>query len=241
MVIWFLLPLLYLLLSSLILLIVPETPPPEEIPVEIVDDACYIDTYYSSLNETSCEIEVTFNQRVYPGKIGVAFYDKNDRLLETLYIDIGYYSYDTEHSNTYFTVNGNVDSYEIIDYSDIRSAETDIFLSEKENVESIVAGLWVLWAWFRGIYVIPLTLTALCFSCKQYRCGEHTVTVYAGRMHHYIKVDGIKVDERNALISFSGIFMNNKLPEGDLMEVYISSFTKRITLRCGGVLMTPDL
>ena len=107
--------------------------------------------------------------------------------------------------NTYFDVSGEVDSYEIVDYSKLNSAEMDIYNESESNSFASLFLLIFMWAFFRCIYAIPLTLTALFFSCKSYQINGHYIVVYAGRMNHYIKVDGRKIDEKNSLISFSAI------------------------------------
>jgi hypothetical protein len=82
-------------------------------------------------------------------------------------------------------------------------------------------------------------LTSLFFSCKSYLVGEHRILVYAGRMHHYIKIDGQKHDEKNSLISFVAITLNATLETGEVIEVHIPSFTKRTSLKVNGKLETP--
>ena len=85
-----------------------------------------------------------------------------------------------------------------------------------------------------------MPLTALFFSCKSYQINGHYIVVYAGRMHHYIKVDGKKIDEKNSLISFSAINLNAVLDTGEEINVYIPAFTKRMSLRVNGVLEQPS-
>ena len=241
-IIWFFLPLILIIFALIVSAIIPDSPDPEFPPIEIEAEGCYILEYYEYLEETTCELEITFNQNVYSGRVTVAFYDVNGYELETLSIDLNsddYWSYGTTMVNTYFTVEGKVDSYEIIDYSEIESAELDLYYDDIDNSASIFGGILGLWIFIRGFYVIPLALTSLFFSCKTYRVGEHVIVVYAGRMKHYIKIDGQKYDEKNALISFSAIKLNATMETGEQIEVYIPSFTKRISLRVNGVLETP--
>ena len=243
-IIWFFLPPTIMIIAVIVRNLTPIPTADEIPPIEIESENVYIQTYYEYLNETTCELEITFNQNVYEDYVTVAFYDINGNELETLSIylssqDSLYYDYGTKMGNTYFDVNGKVDSYKIIDYSGMESAELDYYndvLDENLTDFNLTMFGWMI---ARGIYAIPLFLTALFFSCKTYRVGEHEIVVYAGRMKHYIKIDGRKYDEKNALISFSAITLNAMLDSGEKIEVYIPSFTKRISLRVNGVLETP--
>ena len=239
-ILWFFLPLLILF----IYLIAPTSEEPEFPQIELISDECYILDYYESLNETTCSIELTFNQNVYEGPITVDFFDKNGKKLETLTIPLtnaDYYpSYGIKMVNTYFDISGEVDSYEIVDYSKLLSAEMDIYLESESDLISAFIALILVWAFFRCIYAIPVTLTALFFSCKSYQINEHFIVVYAGRMHHYIKVDGKKIDEKNSLISFSAINLNAVLDTGEEINVHIPAVTKRMSLRVNGILEQPS-
>jgi hypothetical protein len=84
-------------------------------------------------------------------------------------------------------------------------------------------------------------LTAMFFSCKKYQVNGHCIIVYAGRMHHYIKIDGKKYMEKNALVSFSPITLSAELDSGEKIDVHIPWFTKRMTLHADGILVDPIL
>ena len=243
-VLWFFLPLLIILFILFVSILTPTSAEPEFPPIELISDECYITEYYEYLDESTCSIELTFNQNVYEGPITVDFFDKNGKKLETLTIPLtnaDYYpSYGTKMVNTYFDVSGEVDSYEIVDYSKLNSAEMDIYNESASDLEASLIALIFIWAFFRCIYAIPLILTALFFSCKSYQINGHYIVVYAGRMHHYIKVDGKKIDEKNSLISFSAINLNAVLDTGEEINVYIPAFTKRMSLRVNGVLEQPS-
>ena len=82
---------------------------------ELVDYNAYIDTYYSSLNQTSVDIELNFNRPVDSVSATISFYDSSKHLLETK--KISFYSYGTKTAeNSYTVINGKVDSYELISY-----------------------------------------------------------------------------------------------------------------------------
>jgi hypothetical protein len=239
-IVWFFLPLIFFMMLKPAFFQYEDIEIP---PVAIEQDNCYIEEYYEYINETTCSLEITFNQRVYEGPVTVVFYDKSGRELETLVIPLtnaDYYpSYGTKMVNSYFDVAGEVDSYEIIDYSDLQSAEWDLYDDNEYYEYSTVLGLFIVWACVRCFYVIPLVLSSLFLNCKAYSIYGHCVVVYAGRLHHYIKVDGRKYDEKNTLISFSAITLTAQLLEGDKIEVYIPSFTKRMSLRVNGILEEP--
>ncbi len=237
-VLWFFLPLLVAV--ALMLAVAGRTP--EFPPVEIVEDACYIEEYYEYSRETTCSLEITFNQNVYEGSVTVVFYDEYGWRLETLSIPLTnadyFSSYGTKMENTYFSVEGKVDSYEIIDYSDLQSAEEE---SYKDN-DSLynMAYVFILLMPLRCPYALPILITALFFNCKRYRVNGHVIIVYTGRLRHYIKVDGKKYDQKNALISFSPITLNAVLDTQERIEVYIPFFTKRMTVRADGILVNPS-
>lgn len=243
-VIWFALPLIIIIFCLLLSVIISEATVDDFDPVEIESDELYVELYDSYLNESICSLEISFNQNVYEGHVTVSFYDVNENLLETLDLyltsaNYDYEDYDTELRNIFFTVKGNVEYYEIIDYSDIETAEADI-ANEHEGLLALVF-LAVLWGFIRLIYATLITLTALFFSCKQYYVNGHCIIVYAGRMHHYIKIDGRKYTEKNALISFSPITLTAELESGERIDVNIPWFTKRMTLHVDGMLIEPTL
>ena len=233
---WFFLP----LLVAIALMVAVAGRTPEFPPVEIVEDACYIEEYYEYLGETVCSLEITFNQNVYEGSVTVEFYDEYGWWLETLDIPLtnaeSYSSYGTEMENTYFSVEGEVDSYEIIDYSELQSAEQENY----NNTLYTIAEILLLLMPLRCPYALPILITALFFNCKRYLVNGHVIIVYTGRLRHYIKVDGKKYDQKNALISFSPITLNAVLDTQERIEVYIPFFTKRMTVRADGILVNPS-
>lgn len=237
-ILWFFLPIILIVL--LICIYIPDEEPqfPE---IEIERDNLHIENYLEYSNKTTCSLEITFNQRVYEGPVTVAFYDINNRQLETVIISMetaSYSSYDTNMVNSYFDVSGKVASCKIIDYSKLQSAEPDIY-NPYDGLTGFTVMI-VLWSFFRCIYIIPIVLSSLFFNCKSYLINGHKVVVYAGRLHHYIKIDGRKFDEKNTFISFSAIKLSASLDENAKIEVYIPSFTKRITLRVNGILEQPS-
>lgn len=243
-IVWFFFPVLIVCITVLCFYLIFYNTVDKLKPLEIVSDNCTITDYYKYTDETVCEIEVTFNQPVYAGSITVAFYDEDGRQTETQ--ELPFFGTTTSaitHTtlrSQYVFVEGRIDSYQILDYSDIKSIERSNYYNTITKATKTCFWLLLIWIVLRSFYVIPLALTSLFFSCKTYRVGEHVIVVYAGRMKHYIKVDGRKYDEKNALISFSAIKLNATLETGEQIEVYIPSFTKRLSLRVNGVLAEPS-
>lgn len=186
--------------------------------VEIIDDSGYINAYYESFNETNCEIEVVFNREVDSGYIMVAFYDSTGKLLSK---ENGYfYGYNNTLSSTFY-IDGKVDSYEILSY-DI-SASNDM--------------------WYIPIFVyvdIMFFATFICsllLSYKTYEYNGNNIVVYAGWYHHYIKVNGQKLDEHNTIISFTAIPLSCTLDDGTDIKATIT-MTNRISLKINNQLYT---
>lgn len=193
----------------------------DNIEVEIVEDNGHIINYFEYLNETSCEIEVTFNVKVESGYITIAFYDSNDRLLSK---EKGYFwGYDKTLSST-FSVDGKVDSYLIL--------ECEISASDDEAYDILL----VLFL-FCDIFIFAIFIASLTLSCKQYMYKGDRIVVYAGWYHHYIKVNKQKYDEHNTLVSFTAIQLSCTLNDGTDIKATIT-MSNRISLKINNQLYT---
>lgn len=201
--------------------------PVETEDAKLVGDNGYITEYYEYLDETNCEIEVKFNVPVDSGYITVSFYDKNEKLLSTEREYFWNYIDDNTLSCEFIGIEGAVDSYEIIDYSDITARRVS---NGKE-----IFGLIIL------VVGIPLELgmliSALMLSCKVYVYNKKLIIVYAGRYHNYLKYGGVKVDEHNTFKSFSPIYLSCTLNDGTHIAATIS-LSKRISLKINDKLYT---
>lgn len=209
--------LILLLLGIIIPLIISNAPEKE---VEIIDDNGYINEYYEYLDETNCEIEVVFNTDVDSGYITVAFYDSNSKLLakEKSY----FYGYDDTLSSTFF-IDGKVDSYEILSYD----------ISASSDMSYIVIMLFI----YGDIIIFVFFIASLLLSYKDYEYNGNEIVVYAGWYHHYIKVNGNKIDEHNTLVSFTAIPLSCTLDDGTDIKVTIT-MTNRISLKINNQLYT---
>jgi len=178
--------------------------------LKLVDEHLYIDYYYSSLNETSIDIELTFNRKVNSGYATIAFYDSNNNYLETKKIYC--YAYEaTTVENTYTTISGKVDKYEILSFDFNTSYQ-------------------LIWLYHFLIPVILLFIGALLISYKEYEVEGKIVSVYAGWYHHTLRVDGEKFDEHNTIISYIPIKLSTTLNKKTKLEATIS-MTNRISLK----------
>ncbi len=181
--------------------------------VNIISDNGYINKYYENLDKTSCEIEVVCDKNVDYAYITVAFYDVNDNFLGE---ETGYFrGYDNTISST-FSINGKVDSYEILDY--------DIQIEDKSYSYSYN---WII---LIDIVFFVFFIASLQLSCKEYEYNGNIIVVYAGFYHHYISVNEIKVDEHNTLTRRTPICLSTTLEDGARLNVTIT-LSNRISLK----------
>lgn len=188
--------------------------------IEIVEDNCYIEKYYEYTDTTSCKIEVQFNTDVDPGYITVAFYDNKNKLLENE--KSFFYGYGTTLSASFY-VDGKVDKYKIEEY--------DISASYDDSNEFISLCIF----FFSLCILLPFFIGSLFLSCKEYDYLGKQIVVYAGWCHHYIKVDGIKTDEHNTLISHTAIQLSCTLFDGTNIQATIT-LSNRISLKINNLL-----
>lgn len=186
--IWAIVCLFCLLFPSMIDALQPE--------LEIVDSNCYIQEYYESLDETSCELEVTFNREVYSGDVTVAFYDDNGNYLETVkcycipdYID-GKIAVDS-----YCSVKGEMSYFEIVSY----------------DIEPEAGAYWALVGFL--IIAIPIFIASLLLSYKEITWKGKKISVYAGFYHHTLRVDGELCDTHNTISTFSAIKLSTTIKD----------------------------
>lgn len=180
----------------------------------IVDDNGYINSYYEYTNTSTCEIEVTFDMNVESGNIKVAFYDANQQLLST---EEGYlFGYGKTLSHTFYSIDGKVDSYKILDCT--------VSVSNNNTTLIVYCSIMV------NIITFAFFISSLFLSCKIYDYNGAEIIVYAGWYHHYIKVSQVKLDEHNTLISFSPIVLSTTLGNGTKIQATIS-LTNRISLK----------
>ncbi len=184
-----------------------------EFEVEIINDDGYIIEYYESLNQTVCEIDGTINITTASGDIVVEFYNSNGELLSK---QEKYVIATNKTFSEIFTVDGKVETYHISS-----SSLTVLF----EYIE-IIIGVFI----FIDFIILIFFISSLSLSCRVYHYDDSKIIVYSGRFHHYIKVDGEKMDEHNTLSSFFAIYLSCTLEDGTDINVTITR-SGRISLK----------
>jgi len=216
-----------------------ETPKPTPLAVKKVElENVY---FYESMQKTSCDVVIAFDQPVVDymsGQITVAFYDSKGKLLETetrTFISSYHEVYALE---CYFTVKGYVSYCEITDYTKVKTmAEVNYAKAvekAEEDRESATIGfavLFAIWLFLRCLYIVPLFVTSFFLKCRTCKMGNDDVTIYAGRIHHYIKINGEKCAACDQLISTKPIFLQYRAMNGDTLDVLITPVTKHISIR----------
>lgn len=191
--------------------------------LEIVKTNCNLDYYFESIDSSTCSITVTFNQKIEQCDITIAFYDANKQLLDTETVH-SYASGDTT-SESYITVNGHVDSYEIISCEAEFSGDL-LLQSLKRYLGSTLI-----------IFAFAFWICSLLYSYKLYDICNCIVIVYSGPYHHYIKVNGKIYDEHNTIMSWTPIVLSTTL-DGNALQATIS-LTNRISVKLNNVLIKP--
>ncbi len=188
--------------------------------LKIVKDEAYIVDYYSSIDETACEVYITFNMEVYGGDVTIEFYDSSDNLIDTT--TSYFFGYGNKAEDTYLIVNGKVDSYKIISYSINIDTSTTV---------TMFAIFYV------GVlpFAIAFLVASLLVNFKKYDLEGNEMIIYAGFYHHYIKINGEKYDEHNTLVSLVAILLSCEF-NGNTIESTIS-LTNRISTKLNGKLL----
>jgi hypothetical protein len=265
-VLWFFLPLLVivgLLLSMAASNRGDDSLPPAELTQEettaadalqLVEVKFRTESYYSHVNLTYFDLQLEFDRPVYSGYVTVVFYDAAGNKTDEQDLSVttrSYGSTDRFLTSGYSSAKGNVVSCEVTDFSEITYPSEEYPHSDYEydygfdfapifgimDAMAIIA-FCATWSFLRLIYVIPVVGTALFMNCKTYFTGGRYVTVYSGRFNHYVKVDGVKVDELSRLIPTSDLVMSASVGAVKV-DVRISPLTRHISVKADGVLQMP--
>ena len=236
--IWFIFPLL-LAIPLTVVGVAGEIFQKEPPPVEIVSLEVRDLYTYENLDYSNAQLAITFNQEVVNGCVmQIAVYDSRDNVLtESEFACFAPYGSDT---TTLFTpvyiYNGTIDHFEVVDFSKVQP-----LVHEPATAVAWKILLYVgIWALARALVAVPCLLLCYCLSCKTYAYNGHEILVFAGRLQHYIKVDGEKMDQKTALLSLSPFALQAKTADGDLIEVSVAALTKRIDLKANGMLQKPQ-
>ncbi len=189
--------------------------------LDLINDACYITDYYESLDETNCELELTFNTAVTGGDVTVDFYDAQGNLIETkTAYGSTYGSSDGQTvSCSFFEIEGNVDAYEIVSY-------------DLEFDDGAVVGFAVLF----GLSIMLMLPISFRWSYRQYRYGAYTVSVYCGFVHHTLRVNGQLCDEHTTPIFLTPIYLSTVTDTGEEIVATVS-IVNRCSLKIDGKLV----
>lgn len=229
-------------ISSLIVTISNAVYERDNPPVSIVSTEIVEIDHYTYTNKTHITVRVTFSEPVRSGAtVDFSFYDSNHNFVSSesiymMHVYTGPYSDDDRVMEDYIWVSGQVYHVKVDGFSGVKP----IAQAERQIKQGALFNNLILWSSLRCFYIVPLLLTALFFNCKSYTVDGHSVVVFAGRMRHYIKLDGVLLDEKNSLIAFIPVSLSSVTPEGTVLEAYASGFIKRISLKVNHVLQQPD-
>ena len=190
--------------------------------LKIVNYECYVSYYYETLNSSSCEVKIEFNRSVWDfEEVKLAFYDANGDFIEV--VEEYFFVSDNNDKiiyNDYISVDGKVDSFEIISHS--------------------FTPMTCIWPYLTLIISIPMLISALLLSYKEVEFNGKKISVYAGFYHHRLRVDGELCDEHNTLKTWSAIKLSTLIKkedgETDNIEATIS-LTNRIAIKANGKLV----
>lgn len=187
-----------------------------------VKDGSIETTYYSSLNESSCEIQLECN-----------------RLVDGATAEIGFYA--TENS-TYPICTKTVEMFGIGDTltayvhdipGNVKTFKIKSITIQKDNINCLLIFSCAC------LPVLLFFISALLLSCSIYHYNDKTIVVYAGWYHHYILINGEKYDEHNTLISYTPITLTATLDDGSEVKATIS-LTNRVALKINGKLFEKE-
>lgn len=195
---------------------------------KIINDNGYINNYYEYINESECEIEIIFDCDVDSGYATVAFYDANGNVLAQE-SDYFFTDYGNKVSATFY-ITGKVASYHIISY-DIKAAPDYSY--------DVVMTILIYVSLFVDATAFAFFVCSLLLSYKEYEYNGDEIAIYAGFYHHYIKINGIKYDEHNTLVSHVPIYLSCALDDGTDIQATIS-LTNRISLKINNRLYTNE-
>lgn len=80
------------------------------------------------------------------------------------------------------------------------------------------------------LFCLVLFICSLMLSCRIYSYDGKLIVVYSGFYHHYIKIDGVKTDEHNTILTYTAIYLSCTLKDGTNIDAAIS-MTNRISVK----------
>lgn len=182
------------------------------------------------------QVVMTFNQPVSTGTVSVAFYDKNEILLETEKVNLSY----PQNSPGQSVVQGTTSLDSKAASYELKNHTIEPYKDPNENLAD-----WTFFGIYSGFLFLLLCTTKLWIrnftcNCQEYTVGDHRILVYAGHKI-YLKVDGRKYDEAVREHFFSRVWhMHTLLEDGNILDVTVTRTLKQIKLKVNDRLTFPD-
>lgn len=174
-------------------------------------------TYYSSLNESSCEIQLECNRRVDGATAEICFYATENLTYPICTKTVEMFGIGDTLSAYVHNIPDNVKSFQIKS------------ITIQDNISRLLIFSCAC------LPALLFFISALLLSCNVYIYNDKKIVVYAGWYHHYILINGEKYDEHNTLISFTPITLTATLDDGSEVKATIS-LTNRVALKINGKL-----
>ena len=174
-------------------------------------------TYYSSLNESSCEIQLECNRRVDGATAEICFYATENLTYPICTKTVEMFGIGDTLTAYVHNIPDNVKSFQIKS------------ITIQDNISRLLIFSCAC------LPALLFFISALLLSCNVYIYNDKTIVVYAGWYHHYILINGEKYDEHNTLISFTPITLTATLDDGSEVKATIS-LTNRVALKINGKL-----
>ena len=173
-------------------------------------------TYYLSLNESSCEIQLECNRLVDGATAEIAFYATKISSYPTCTKTVEMSGIGDTLTAYIHDIPGNVKDFKIKSIT-----------IQKDNLNSLLIVCLIC------LPALLFFICALLLSCNVYIYNDKKIVVYAGWYHHYLLIDGEKYDEHNTLTYFTPITLSATLDNGSEVKATIS-LTNRIALKING-------
>lgn len=174
-------------------------------------------TYYSSLNESSCEIQLECNRRVDGATAEICFYATENLTYPICTKTVEMFGIGDTLTAYVHNIPDKVKSFQIKS------------ITIQDNISRLLIFSCAC------LPALLFFISALLLSCNVYIYNDKKIVVYAGWYHHYILINGEKYDEHNTITFFTPILLSASLDDGSEVKATIS-LTNRIALKINGKL-----
>lgn len=174
-------------------------------------------TYYSSLNESSCEIQLECNRRVDGATAEICFYATENLTYPICTKTMEMFGIGDTLTAYVHDIPDNVKSFQIKS------------ITIQDNISRLLIFSCAC------LPALLFFISALLLSCNVYIYNDKKIVVYAGWYHHYILINGEKYDEHNTITFFTPILLSASLDDGSEVKATIL-LTNRIALKINGKL-----